>query len=114
MAAKKKTRVATKIRRHQSRVTADTLDFRDCLYAPPIGKRPPPELLPARKIPVLDQGETGACTGFATADVVHWLSRRARRLARGSQVQDVFHARRYDSSGSKADTPSIRARSGWA
>jgi hypothetical protein len=54
----------------------DTVDFRDQMYVASLVEVPRERLLAdyrQRKIPVLDQGEEGACTGFALATVVHYL-----------------------------------------
>ena len=52
----------------------DMLDFRDRLYQTSLVEVPTSTSLedyPAIKVPVLDQGEEGACTGFALATVCH-------------------------------------------
>jgi len=62
-------------------VRPDTADFRDQLFAPTLVEVLP-EIRPARyrryEIPILDQGEEGACTGFALATVAHYLLHRRR------------------------------------
>ena len=119
MAAKKKSAVDKAARRRNSRVTTDPLDFRDCMYSPPVRDRPPALLLPGKKIPVLDQEQTSACTGFALAAVVHWLlgvDAQAAARERVSPFMLYSMARRYDEfPGSKEDSgSSLRgALKGW-
>ena len=48
----------------------DRLDLRDRVYMPPVAVVPDLALDPKTNIPVLDQGQTNACTGFALASVV--------------------------------------------
>lgn len=76
----------------------DALDFRDRRYAPPLGLRPPPELFPPPGLPVEDQGDSAACTGFALAAVANLLLHRAGREARPRVSPFMLYsmARRYD------------------
>ena len=56
----------------------DEADFRDLLYQPSLINVPPEAHLDTwkrRKVPVLNQGPEGSCTGFALATVVHYLQR---------------------------------------
>jgi predicted alpha/beta hydrolase family esterase len=81
-------------------VSPDSVDFRDRTYTPPISHAPAAELAPppAAWRPVLDQGSTSACTGFALATVVHVLTGR-RDEALAAQVSPFMvygMARRYD------------------
>lgn len=80
----------------------DTADFRDLMFVPTLVEVPPQVPLSrhqALKVPVLTQGDEGACTAFALATVGHTLLR-----ARGSEPDDtllsvaMFYdmARRYD------------------
>src|SRR3954469_11684584 len=73
------------VRRSRTRSTkrrldakADTLDFRDRMYEPTLievpTERPLEDYLKAR-VPILDQGQEGACTGFGLATVIHYLLR---------------------------------------
>jgi hypothetical protein len=98
-------------------VKPDPIDLRDRLYAPSVRSRPPAELRPKRTIPVLDQDETSACTGFALATLIHWLSRVDGNGAdRVSPFMLYSMARRYDEfAGSKKDSgSSLRgALKGW-
>jgi len=60
----------------------DTLDFRDLMYTPTLVEVPTHRDLDdyrKAKIPILDQGQEGACTGFGLASVVHYLLRVRRR-----------------------------------
>lgn len=56
----------------------DTLDFRDKMYQATLIEVPPRRNLEdylKYKVPILDQGQEGACTGFGLATVVHYLCR---------------------------------------
>lgn len=56
----------------------DTLDFRDLMYVPTLTEVPlriPLDDYRLARVPVLDQGKEGACTGFGLAAVVHYLLR---------------------------------------
>lgn len=56
----------------------DTVDFRDQLYIPALIRvKPQSDLAQYRsyRIPVLDQGKDGACTGFGLATVANYLIR---------------------------------------
>jgi hypothetical protein len=81
-------------------VTPDSIDFRDRTYPPPVERAPAAEILPASAPlhPILNQGPSDACTGFALATVIHvLLSRRDKKLA--SQVSPYMiygMARHYD------------------
>lgn len=101
-------------------VVPDKLDLRDRLYLPAVAVPPAALLVPKRELPVLHQGDTNACTGFALATVIHALRRR-RALeckdtetrgdkSRGERVSPFMlysMARRYDEfPGAKADTGS--------
>jgi hypothetical protein len=59
----------------------DTLDFRDFIYEPALidvpERRVPQDYMKLR-VPILDQGQEGACTGFALATVAHFLLRSRR------------------------------------
>jgi hypothetical protein len=97
-------------------IVPDAPDFRDRLYLAPVHSRPPPRLAPQRQLPVLDQGHTSACTGFALAAVVHSLTKRP--AAPAEQVSPFMlysMARRYDEFPGATDTgSSLRgALKGW-
>ena len=80
-------------------VVPDRLDLRDRLYMPPVAVVPGVELAPKTNIPVLDQGQTNACTGFALASVVYQLQHSAKRKHLDCCVSPFMlysMARRYD------------------
>ena len=110
----------------------DTVDFRDRMYVTSLVEVPrekPLEEYVALGIPVLDQGQEGACTGFGLATVVHYLLRT--RTVSGSagekRSERQFNAleasphmlyrmaRRYDEwAGEDDDGSSARgAMKGW-
>ncbi len=57
----------------------DRLDLRDRLYQPPVAVVPDLVFDPKTDIPVLDQRQTNACTGFALASVVSHLQQSPKR-----------------------------------
>jgi hypothetical protein len=92
-------------------VVPDKLDLRDRPYLPAVAVLPPPSLKPTLKLPVMNQANTSACTGFALASVVNHLLRE--RAPGASDVPPVSPfmlysmARRYDEfPGSSGDTGS--------
>jgi hypothetical protein len=97
-------------------VVPDALDLRDRPYQPAIAVRPGIELAPPA-LPVLDQGDSSACTGFALASVVHQLQRgRDPKAPTVSPWMIYSMARRYDEfPGAAEDTgSSLRgAMKGW-
>lgn len=77
----------------------DRLDLRDRLYQPPVAVVPDLVFAPRTNIPVLDQGQTNACTGFALASVVYQLQHSAKRKRMDCCVSPFMlysMARRYD------------------
>ena len=77
----------------------DRLDLRDRVYMPPVVVVPDLALNPKASIPVLDQGQTNACTGFALATVVYHLQHTAKRKQMDCCVAPFMlysMARRYD------------------
>src|SRR5512134_562676 len=62
-------------------VVPDALDLRDRPYLPTVLAPPAEEMAPLVQLPVLNQGRTNACTGFALATVAHFLLRRHRDQA---------------------------------
>ena len=77
----------------------DRLDLRDRVYMPPVAVVPGVALDPKANIPVLDQGQTNACTGFSLATVVYHLQHTAKRKQRDYCVSPFMlysMARRYD------------------
>ena len=78
-------------------VVPDRLDLRDRLYMPPVAVVPDLVLDGRAHIPVLDQGETNACTGFALASVVYQLQYVAKRKRVSISPFMLYSmARRYD------------------
>jgi hypothetical protein len=79
-------------------IVPDQLDLRDRPYLPTLLAPPDVEMLPKLKLPLLDQGRTNACTGFALASVVNFLVRRHRdaRAPEMSPYMLYSMARRYD------------------
>ena len=102
----------------QLNVTPDRVDLRDRPYRPAVALAPPPQLRVATKAPVLQQGDTNACTGFALATIVNHLLLRAQRGKDADVSPWMLYsmARRYDEfPGANADTgSSLRgALKGW-
>ena len=60
-------------------VVPDKIDLRDRPYLPPVAIAPQPVFEPKARIPVLNQGDTNACTGFALASVLYHLQHTARQ-----------------------------------
>ena len=80
-------------------VVPDRLDLRDRVYMPPVAVVPGLTLAPKTNIPVLNQKQTNACTGFALASVVHHLQYTAKRKHLDCCVAPFMlysMARRYD------------------
>ncbi|MBI4889080.1 MAG: C1 family peptidase [Acidobacteria bacterium] len=101
-------------------VVPDKIDLRDRLYQPDITRVPKSELLCPTVLPVLDQGDTNACTGFALANLVNYLTWTRDQVPAGKGPQASPYmlydmARRYDEfPGSGATGSSIRgAMKGW-
>lgn len=98
-------------------VVPDRLDLRDRPYLPAIAVAPTSALRPRIPLPVLNQEQTNACTGFALANMVHYLLRQ--RDARAPTISPFMlysMARRYDEfPGSTKDAgSSLRgAMKGW-
>lgn len=102
-------------------VRPDSLDFRDLMYTPTLVEVPTVrDLADYRKarVPILDQGTEGACTGFGLASVVHYLM-RVRHVGSDATLISPYMlydiARRYDEwSGESYDGSSCRgAMKGW-
>ncbi|BFU96262.1 MAG: hypothetical protein NTNFB02_29840 [Nitrospira sp.] len=99
-------------------VRTDDTDGRDYIFEPSLTLLPP-EKRPLRGIPVLDQGEEGACVGFALATVINVSMRQ--RLQHGQKFDPVSArmlyeiAKRYDEwKGEHYDGTSLRgAMKGW-
>lgn len=110
----------------------DTVDFRDRMYQTSLVEVPrerPLENFLRHEIPILDQGQQGACTGFGLATVVHYLlrtrtlsgsaaeRREERKFNRKPASPHMLYrmARRYDEwAGEDDDGSSARgAMKGW-
>lgn len=101
-------------------VVPDRLDLRDRVYMPPVAVVPGVTLAPKTNIPVLDQRQTNACTGFALASVVYHLQHSAKRKRIDCCVSPFMlysMARRYDEFPGSPDVDtgsSLRgAMKGW-
>lgn len=118
-AAKRRKRLTAAGRRLN--VRRDTVDFRDLMYAPTlveVGARLPLDTFRKAGVPVLDQGEEGACTGFGLATVAHYLLRTRDIYPDRKKISPrMFYAmaRRYDEwPGEAYDGSSCRgAMKGW-
>jgi hypothetical protein len=99
----------------------DTPDLRDLLYVPTLVEVPsqiPIESYLKHKVPVLDQGREGACTGFGLATVIHYLLRtRHPKLDPTTVSPHMLYrmARRYDEWPGEEDAGSSArgAMKGW-
>jgi hypothetical protein len=96
-------------------VRPDPFDARDTLYAPSLLFLPNEAFLDDYQkldVPILDQGEEGACVGFSLASVVHYLLRRQRKTPDELPVSPHFlydMAKRFDEwAGENYDGSSIR------
>ncbi len=100
---------------------ADGLDFRDQMYIPSLCEVParrPLEDYRKAEVPVLDQGQEGACTGYGLATVANYLLNiRKHDPDRNPVSAHMFYdmARRYDEwAGIDYDGSSCRgAIKGW-
>src|SRR5262245_24398058 len=99
----------------------DTLDFRDRMFEATLievpTERPLANYLKAG-IPILDQGQEGACTGFGLATVIHYLLRTRKVVPDRAEVSPWMlyeMARRYDEwPGESYEGSSARgAMKGW-
>lgn len=74
----------------------DSIDIRDWIYQPSL-LPVPPVLVNCVKVPeILDQGQEGACTGFALAAVANYLLHNQEQSRRVSPRMLYEMARRYD------------------
>ena len=74
----------------------DSIDIRDLVYQPSL-RSVPPALVNCHRVPeILDQGEEGACTGFALAAVANFLLHDQNQSRRVSPRMLYEMARRYD------------------
>lgn len=114
------------LRKRNSRVfnvRPDAVDLRDWEYQPPVSSAPRDVRYPSDARPMLDQGMTSACTGYALAVVIEYLLVRAQRHVEPISPHMLYSmARRYDEwaendedSGPEADSgSSLRgALKGW-
>jgi hypothetical protein len=99
----------------------DTIDFRDCMYVPTLVNVPSLRSVDdfrKAEVEIRNQGQEGACTGFALAAVADYLmhTRRPRRESgKVSAAMLYTMARRYDEwPGEGYDGSSARgAMKGW-
>jgi hypothetical protein len=98
------------LKRPPRSVAPDSVDFRDRIFLPSVERAPAKEVLPppASLHPILNQGSTDACTGFALATVIHMLlGRRDGKLAQQVSPFMLYGmARHYD------NLPGTRAADG--
>src|SRR5258707_14247536 len=76
---------------HRRRLDArpDTLDFRDQMFEASLIEVPTSRPLAdyrAARVPILDQGSEGACTGFGLATVIHYLLRTRKIVPDDNKV----------------------------
>jgi hypothetical protein len=95
-------------------IVPDRVDLRDRPYMPTLQAPPDVEMPPALKLPVLDQGRTNACTGFALASVVNFLLRRHRDPSTPAMSPFMLYsmARRYDEFPGAAEDSGSSLRGG--
>lgn len=78
-------------------VRPDSVDLRDWEYQPPVSSAPLDVRYPPDVRPILDQGLTSACTGYALAVVIEYLLVRAGRHVEAISPHMLYSmARRYD------------------
>ena len=121
MAATIATRTGRTVVRRVLNARRDTLDFRDRMFEPTLVEVPthiPLADYRAWKVPVLDQGSEGACTGFGLATVANFLLTRRKVVPDPAPVSARMlyeMARRYDEwAGEDYSGSSARgAMKGW-
>lgn len=99
----------------------DRVDFRDRMYVPSLIEVPPIRSVEEYKlssVPILDQGQEGACTGFGLATVANYLLRTRNVLPDSTNVSERMlyeMAKRYDEwPGENYEGSSARgAMKGW-
>ena len=102
-------------------VRPDTIDFRDRMFEPTLIEVPAKRDLNAyrrNRIPVLNQGAEGACTGYGLATVINYLLRTRNDVPDLTEVSPhmiYFLARKYDEwPGEQYEGSSPRgAMKGW-
>lgn len=80
-------------------VVPDSIDLRDRPYIPSVKIIPAEVFAPRVSIPVLNQRQTNACTGFALASVIYHLQLAAKRKPAQYEVSPFMlysMAKRYD------------------
>jgi hypothetical protein len=115
------TPLGNKRRRRKLDALPDTLDFRDHMFEATLVEVPPQiSLSEYRKlrVPILDQGQEGACTGFGLATVANYLLLKRRVMPDQEQVSPRMlyeMAKRYDEwVGENYEGSSARgAMKGW-
>jgi hypothetical protein len=91
----------------------DRVDIRDWFYQPTLAALPP-KIVNCDRIPlILNQGQEGACTGFALAAVINYLTTAPAGSVSPRMIYEM--ARRYDEwPGEKYEGSSARgAMKGW-
>jgi hypothetical protein len=95
----------------------DALDVRDRPFHPNVAVAPQPSWFPEVPLPVKDQGDTNACTGFGLALVVEHLLHAAGREAQAISPFMLYSmARRYDEFPGSVEDEGSSARGalkGW-
>jgi len=99
----------------------DTPDLRDILYVPTLVEVPPRILLEdyrKSRVPILNQGQEGSCTGYGLATVIHYLLRRRHQVPDKTVVSPNMlyrMARKYDEWPGEEDAGSSArgAMKGW-
>jgi len=93
----------------------DSIDLRDWVYQPTLAAVPPVLVNCSRVPEILNQGQEGACTGFALAAVANYLLHSQGQRRRVSPRMLYEMARRYDEwPGEWYDGSSARgAMKGW-
>lgn len=74
----------------------DTIDFRDLMYTPTLVEVPmriPLEQYKKLGVPILNQGQEGACTGFGLATIVHFFNAHAQGRLRPDSGQHAHAVR---------------------
>jgi hypothetical protein len=102
-------------RGHKLNALPDTLDFRDQMYVPTLVEVPTRITLATYrklKVPILNQGREGACTGLGLATVANYLLRRrkivpervnvsARMFYEMAEHYDEWPGENYDGSSAR-------------
>ncbi len=102
-------------------VRRDVIDFRDKIYSPSLNEVPiekPLQAYTKLRLPILNQGVEGACTGFGLAAVVNYLLKTRKVNPANPDTSPYMlyqHARMYDEwQGENYEGSSARgAMKGW-